>query len=373
MRFRSLRRLGISILLAAVALLAGSCAHEPSAASPHAEDASPMIGVVPQRELEPGEAARMRAAGIDSVRIWLSWAAVEASRGTEDWSQSDGSIADLASAGLTPLPYIFGSPTWVARGEGTACPRTGCAAYPPRSAEMRDELARFAAAAVARYGPDGSFWTDHPEVPYHPVGTWQVWNEPNLLSYYLPRIDAAAYGRLFRDVARAIHDEDPEAEVVIGGLSGSRTNPRRESLTSFLRRFYRVREVASAVDGIAIHPYHPRPEGVYEQIAAARKVARAHDPAFSLWITEIGWASRGGPRWSLVTNRRGQAHLLGTVFGELLRRAAALDLRGIYWYAWRDTTREESVCGWCAAAGLIDAQGRGKPAFGRLRQIAARG
>jgi hypothetical protein len=332
-----------------------------------------MVGVVPQQELEPGEAERMKAASIDSVRIWLSWGTVEAARGTHDWSQSDGVIADLADAGITPLPYIFGSPPWVARGEGNACPRSECASYPPRSAEMRAELARFAASAVARYGPDGTFWTDNPELPYHPVVAWQVWNEPNLLPYYLPRIDAVSYGRLFRDAARAIHDQDPEAEVIVGGLSGNRTNPRRESITRFLRGFYRVRDVASAVDGVAIHPYAPTPAGVDEQIAAGRKVARAHDRAFSLWITEIGWASRGGPRWSLVTNRRGQANLLNTVFRELLSRAPHLNLRGIYWFAWRDTTREESVCGWCAAAGLLNEEGRGKPAFNRLRQIAARG
>jgi hypothetical protein len=315
----------------------------------------------------------MKAAAIDSVRIWLSWGTVEASRGTQDWTQSDGVIADLAGAGITALPYIFGSPPWVARGEGNACPRSECASYPPRSAAMRDELARFTASAAARYGRDGSFWTDHPELPYHPIVTWQVWNEPNLLPYYLPRIDAVSYGRLFRDAARAIHEEDPEAKVLIAGLSGNRTNPRRESITRFLRGFYTVPEIASAVDGVAVHPYAPTLEGVDEQIAAARKAARAHDPAFSLWITEIGWASRGGPRWSLVTDRRGQARLLGTVLGDLLRRASALHLRGIYWFAWRDTTREESVCGWCAAAGVINEEGQGKPAFDRLRQIAARG
>jgi hypothetical protein len=363
----------LAIPLSAIVLLGASCGREPSHLSPDADAASPMIGVVTQRGLEPGEAARMRAAGIDSVRIWLSWATVEASRGHQDWTESDGVVADLASAGLTPLPFIFGSPAWVARGEGNACSRSKCGSYPPRSAEMRDELARFAASAVARYGPDGTFWTDNPDLPPHPIRTWQAWNEPNLLPYYLPRIDAAAYGRLFRDVARAIHGEDPGSEVIIAGLSGNRTNPRRWAITRFLRRFYTVRDVASAVDGIAVHPYAPSQEGVFEQIAAARKVARAHDAAFSLWITEIGWASRGGPRWSLVTDRRGQADLLGTVFGELMGRASAWDLRGIYWFAWRDTPREESVCGWCPAAGLVDEQGRGKPAFNRLRRIAAGG
>ena len=331
-----------------------------------------MIGVVPQRPLAGTDAVRMRNAGIDSVRLGLSLATVELSRGNLDWRQPDALVAQLAGAGLAPLPYIFGSPPWVARAEGHACRGFRCVSYAPRSAEMRAALARFAGAAVDRYGPDGSFWAEHPELPYQPIGAWQIWNEPNLVSYYLPRIDAAAYARLVRDVAGAIRGEDPDAEIIMGGLSGNRTNPRRESISRFLRRFYAVPGIASAVDGVAVHPYHPKPKGVYEQIAAARKIARAHDPAFSLWITEIGWASRGGPRWSLVTDRDGQARLLGRVFHHLLVRASALHLLGIYWFAWRDTAREQAVCGWCPAAGLVTEAGGRKPALQRLRRIAAR-
>ena len=31
-----------------------------------------------------------------------------------------------------------------------------------------------------RYGPRGSWWQDHPDVPKRPIRTWQIWNEPHL-------------------------------------------------------------------------------------------------------------------------------------------------------------------------------------------------
>ena len=42
----------------------------------------------------------------------------------------------------------------------------------------------YLAALVERYGPDGTFWTDHPELPKHPLREWQIWNEPHLPAYW---------------------------------------------------------------------------------------------------------------------------------------------------------------------------------------------
>ena len=63
--------------------------------------------------------------------------------------------------------------------------------------------------------------------------------------------------------------------------------------------------------------------------------------------------------------------MLRRLFTRLIRRADEWDLRGAYWYAWRDTERGEAVCGWCGAAGLRDRYGNLKPAYYELRQLAA--
>ena len=64
--------------------------------------------------------------------------------------------------------------------------RRGVRVVPPRTAETRTAFGDFAAAAVRRYGPGGSFWDQHRALPYRPIETWQLWNEPNLSSFYRP-------------------------------------------------------------------------------------------------------------------------------------------------------------------------------------------
>ena len=63
--------------------------------------------------------------------------------------------------------------------------------------------------------------------------------------------------------------------------------------------------------------------------------------------------------------RTAQARLLRRSFTRLIRRTDEWNLRGLYWYAWRDTDVGKAVCGWCARAGLRDRKGRPKPAFQR--------
>ena len=122
----------------------------------------------------------MRRAGIDSTRVLISWAEVEANRGEYDWSRPDALIQDVSAEGLEVLPLLFGSPAWAAQADGHVCFGAGCIAFAPASTETRTEFADFAAAAVQRYGPDGAFWSQHPSIAARPMRVWQVWSEQNL-------------------------------------------------------------------------------------------------------------------------------------------------------------------------------------------------
>ena len=68
------------------------------------------------------------------------------------------------------LPIVFYAPPWARayRNRFTS---------PPKN---RADYVTYLAALVERYGPDGTFWTDHPELPKHPLREWQIWNEPHL-------------------------------------------------------------------------------------------------------------------------------------------------------------------------------------------------
>lgn len=328
-----------------------------------------VLGTVIQRELEPQEGQLMREGGISSVRFWLQWPEVEKLPYQYDWSQPDRTVRDIVRDGQTPLPFVFGLPAWAAKLDGYDCSEGECVRFAPRSTSTRAAFARVSRMAVRRYGPGGTFWDDNPGLPYRPVSVWQLWNEPNLSSFFSPRVDPGSYAQLVKVTAAEIRAEDPAAEVLLGGLSGDRTTSRRWSTQSFLRALYRVPGFAASFDGIAVHPYHPRTRGVLAQVALARKIATKRDPGVDLWITEIGWASGGDSAWSLVKTPDGQARMLRRVFRRLIARADRWNLRGAYWYAWRDTPSGQAVCGWCGEAGLRDTSGAPKPAYDALRRL----
>jgi hypothetical protein len=140
---------------------------------------------------------------------------------------------------------------------------------------------------------------------------------------------------------------------------------------NYLQRLYRQPGVRDHFDSLAVHPYDGEIRGVIAQVRKTRFVARRHgDGAAEIWVTEFGWASGGPGAEGLVKDRREQARLLHRAFAEFRRRRELWNLRGAYWYAWRDTPRAEAICRWCPRAGLRSVGGTAKPAFHRLSAIA---
>jgi hypothetical protein len=350
-------RLALAALMAAVAI------------APPAAGEGTTIGVVPQRGFDDDEAELMGEAGISSVRDWFSWAQVEPRRGERNWGLLDDTVAANARAGMTTLPFLFGTPAWAAAEDGRDCVEGDCVSYPPISDETRAEFADFAAAAARRYGPGGAFWIAHRALPYRPVEVWQIWNEPNLSSFYRPAVDPVGYAALVEPVAAAIRRQDPDATVLLAGLTGTKTNAKRMSTTAFLTQLYSVSGIAASFDGIAVHPYNRAAGGTIDQIEAARGVATANGDRAGIWVTEVGWASAGKRRWGLVKSPDGQASSLRKAYTRLIEDAQRLGIRAVYWYAWRDTEPGHAVCGWCPWSGLLDRIGRPKQAYFELKAL----
>src|SRR5437764_12830332 len=109
--------------------------------------------------------------GVGTVRQPFEWWRVETRPGRFDFTPYDGYVADAARAGLSVLPVLIAPPAFRSSRPPGSRSR---AMFPPR---RFGDFARFAAAAVRRYGPGGGFWTAHSELPYVPIHAWQVWNE----------------------------------------------------------------------------------------------------------------------------------------------------------------------------------------------------
>ncbi len=361
---------GIGAVAATVAALGGvALANAPAPERGAADPPELAVGVVPQRPLEPGEGLAMRRAGIGWTRVWLSWAGAEQTKGKYDWGRSDELIGAASGEGLSVLPMLFGSPQWAAQRDRHPCWGHGCIPFAPASSETRDAFAQFAGAAARRYGPSGAFWAQHPAVPYRPIRVWQVWNEQNMNAFFRPRADAEAYAALVAPAAEQIHDQDPEAQVLLGGMFGPRNRRGLVATTRFLADLYGEPQVAGSFDAVAIHPYSGSALGALQQVRRVRRTIHRHGSGESIWVTEIGWASGGRRGLDLVKDRRRQARLLRRMFSRFVSKHESWDLGGAFWYAWRDTERGMAVCGWCARAGLISRSGRPKPAYRMLRRV----
>src|SRR5690606_22282511 len=54
---------------------------------------------------------------------------------------------------------------------------------------------------------------------YPQVNAWQIWNEPNLPSFWRPHEDPLQYARLLQRATAAIRMAAPQASVVMGGMA----------------------------------------------------------------------------------------------------------------------------------------------------------
>jgi hypothetical protein len=331
------------------------------------------FGIIPQQDLDAHDFEAMHTAGARSLRIALYWAQVEPWSGAREWSQFDALVGEAASNGVSVLPYLYGSPPWSAAADGYAC-TTDCAIYAPSSDASRAAFAGFAADAVRRYGRDGSFWEANPELPYRPIRTWQIWNEQNSSKYFAPAPDAERYAAILFTAADAIRSVDPKADVALGGMWGPKRTTAVVPVATYLKLLYPIEGVRESFDALSVHPYGKNADDVVGQVREARRVAaRFKDRKAAILATELGWASTGPADHWLVKGWRGQARILRNSYKALLERAQRWRIRGVWWYAWQDNPPETGfICRWCPGAGLLDVDGKRKPAWRAMKKLAAR-
>jgi Glycosyl hydrolase catalytic core len=322
-------------------------------------------GAVPQETPTPEQFQRLKGGGVDSVRIPIEWGGVQqAPGGPINWSGPDGVIGRAATAGVEVLPFLTGAPSWAV--PTVFVPGTGktskAPARLPASGPAAGAWSNFLKAAVARYGPNGSFWAEHPEVPKRPIRAWQIWNEANF-KYFVANPNPAEYGKLVKLSYTALKSADPAAQLVLGGLFAlpkgcrSKAKPKRVyCATDFLDAMYeKTPGVKTKFNAVALHPYSYFYPELTPRIEEFRQVLKANgDAAKGLWITELGWSSQPPTQTNLFAKGLGgQATQLRGAFTLLERKQVAWKLKRVYWFSVDD---QSGVCNFCDGSGLF-AQG----------------
>ena len=182
---------------------------------------------------------------VQTTRFMLKWRDIEHVRGTYDWSERDRMIGGLASKGIRSLPFAFGSPSWVGNGARRASP--------DRHLGRDTAWQNFLKAAVARYGPGGTYWAPGGKydqdfgtsAPTVPITQWQVWNEPNLKKFFSPgsttQQTANKYAKLLALSHDAIKAKDPKATIVLAGMPSTPDAAESAKAWDFLNALYNVR------------------------------------------------------------------------------------------------------------------------------------
>jgi hypothetical protein len=354
------RRGPLAIAVTAATILV--CAIPAAAAPPG------FFGITKGQPLDRRDFDMLGATGIGSVRFAINWYAVQPHQRSEKWTLTDKLVGNLAARGIQPLPFIYGSPRWVAE-----APR-----WPPlASAHDVNAWRAFLALAVERYGPGGAYWNGpyqrtHPGATPEPITAWQVWNEPNLRKFFPPKGKAPRYAKLVKISYAAITAADPNATVVLAGMPGY----GQPDAWTFLDHLYRVDGIKNSFDAAAVHPYAATIGQFRSEIVHVRSVMRRHhDAATPLWLTELGWGSAHPThRWPLNKGSRGQSRMLARSFGLVLRHRTSWRIGRLFWFDWRDPRNGRGhYCSFCDSAGLLQHNHRPKPAYGAYRRFAQAG
>ncbi len=361
----SRRLLAFATVAAAAAVAVGGSVHADSAgAAPARAAADPgFYGVAPTTSLSESDYQRLARANIDTVRLIFYWPQISAGPGKYNWLNVDPAVIYASAAGVRLVPTLLGAPSYVSNDP----------LRPPLdSAKEQKQWQDFVRALVARYGPGGDFWSYvhacrpnpgwcRPDVPYAPLRTWQVWNEPDQDRFWKPEPSPGEYARLLELTNDAVKGVDPGATVITGGVSaGGQGSSRSIPENDFLAALYQ-HGAAADFDGLDLHPYRPKPKQVLRAVKDARAVTRAYgDAATPLWITEVGWSTKGPKSEELVTSPKKQAKYLRTTMRKLTRAREPLKIELASWFTYLDGQR---ICRWCRGSGLFKKNGKPKPAW----------
>ena len=267
----------------------------------------------------------MSSSGVESVRTVFSWARAQPDPGVTNVVQTDALVARAARHNQRVLPVVEWAPDWARL-------------YPEKNASppaRESDYAAYLTTLVERYGSDGTFWSEHPELPRLPIREWQIWNEPHIDYYWLTPDGpwAPGYANLLKASHEAIKAADPGAKVVLAALA--------DYAWRYLAKIYE-QKTRRSFDAVAINFFTAKPRNVLTALRRMRKVIRAHrDGRKQIWLTEVTWPAAKGRdkpevRWQKrwIQTDKGMARRVTQLYKLLARHRREVRLGRVFWYTW---------------------------------------
>lgn len=268
----------------------------------------------------------LKEAGFAADRADFWWGIAEPEPGKWNWASHDWLVDFSLKNKVEPFPIL----SYNAAGKKTS---------PATDQEIAD-YASYVSKAVSRYKGR--------------VNAWEVWNEPNIPTFWSPTPDVAAYSKLLKAAYKAAHDADPKC-VVVGGASSETDINWIEGIAA--------NGAFDSMDALSFHPYSmsdgPEQMNLHRQIEIVRAVAaKQARPGLPLWITEMGWQADNEKPTDVEKQLRYmvQSHVI----------AAADGIERMFWFSLEDWRENGHLEGW----GLMTPEGKVKQAPGGAKSTA---
>lgn len=196
--------------------------------------------------------------GIHGVRIDMWWGVIEPEKDRFEWDFPDRVIEHIVKAGLEPYPILCYNPAWSPDAS-------------PADDDARERFTLYASELVKR---------NRGRVKYY-----EVWNEPNIVPFWVPAPDPALYAPLLKSVYTAAKESDPDCVIVAMCTAGPDYK--------FIDAVYRE-GAAAYLDAVSFHRYDAtKDESLLEnEIRQIRRIMERYgDVAKPLLITELGYTT----------------------------------------------------------------------------------
>jgi hypothetical protein len=222
--------------------------------------------------------------GVKWARVQSGWARTEKQPGVYDFAWLDTVIDGLIERGVQPwLSISYGNPVHTKNMNtapaGVPESHIGCNEYgvgfpPIHTAEERQGWQNYVRALVKHFRDR--------------VTHYEVWNEPDLLSFWKCQPKAAHYVDLIRLTAEPLREEQPDAKIIGGAIAWGMTVWSLKYLEDCMKA-----GMHELIDIITYHGYKSVPERhSTQEIAAFTQIVNRYNPSLQYWQGEAGVQSK---------------------------------------------------------------------------------
>lgn len=270
------------------------------------------------------DAFKQTGATWDRFDFW--WSEMEPTKGEWKWDKADWLIDFYTRHNIHMLPILSYHAAWMKES-------------PHTPADFAD-FADYVAHVVARYKDR--------------VHYWEIWNEPNIPTFWKPKPAAVAYTALLKAAYVAAHEADPHCVVV--GVAANEID------INWLRAIAQNGGM-KYMDALSIHPYSmadgPAEMDLARQLENVKTFLRSVDrPDLPIWITEMGWTSAIND--PIAVDKAARYMVQSYVI------AAAEGVPHLFWFSLQDWMENGKLQGW----GLTSPDLQPKPTLAVYRHLA---